>query len=392
MNLIVNSTWVSFQPCDNDRKVRSRSGVKGLPRARWAAILLIVGILGLASVERSEAQGGEGFAFKIFRVESGLYPFVQVYFRTFDRDQQPLVNVNEQNIRIMVKGRTYDETKRQYFVESIRNRGEAVRTVLVIDCSKTMVGEPFAEALKATARFIDSKRPQDQVAVLAIRDTPTGYEEVSNFERDPAALARRIAELEPDGEQTRLYDTIGAAIQMCAFTSQGGITSNQAEYIISNSIVVFSDGNDEGSALSRNDLNTRISNLTIPIPIYSLAYTKIDPSFLLNLEALSKNSIGIFYRIERSYERLQKVVEEIQNILQSDYVITFRSYVPIDGEDHSLRVLLEWPSRSGKMTTGRARFESLESPPIKQLIDMIKVLNERIPLLKDPFMPSPGDF
>jgi Mg-chelatase subunit ChlD len=338
----------------------------------------------------------EGFGLKIFKVESALYPFVQVYFRTFDQDMQPLVNLNELNIGVMVKGRAYDVGKKQYFVQSIRNREEAVRTVLVIDCSKTMAGQPFEDTLQAAVRFIESKRDQDQVAIIAVNDSEGGYEIVSNFERDGDALARRLADLEADAMTTRLYDGIGAAMQMSGMVSQGGVQTGDAEYIVSTSIVVFSDGKDEGSALSRPELMNRITNLPVPIPIYAVAYSRIDPEHLKNLEALAKNSFGKFYNLGESTERMQRVVEEIQNILQNDYVVTFRSYLPVDGESHALKVGLEYPSRSGKMTYQGAEFEAVEVPSQRvmeiqaELDKVLTGLPDGDPYMSNPYTPT-GD-
>jgi hypothetical protein len=311
-----------------------------------------------------------------------------VYFRSFDQDMQPLVNLNYANIGVMVKGRSYDPAKRQYFVQSIRNRNEAVRTVIVIDCSATMKGEPFKNALLAASRFIDSKRPQDQVAVLAIRDTDEGYEVVSNFERDPEALARRIADLEPDGQITRLYDAIGAAMQMSGMVSQGGIGSDDAEYIISNSIVLIADGKNEQSALTREELNDRITDLTVPIPIYSIPYTTVERSHLRNLEALSKNSFGIYFSEEMAKDNPQRVVENIQNILQNDYVVTFRSHVEVDGESHAFRIGMEYPSNSGKFLYQGGDFDAIEPPPVDRVLEMVQTLDEKIPAPADgnPFL------
>jgi hypothetical protein len=107
---------------------------------------------------------------------------------------------------------------------------------------------------------------------------------------------------------------------------------------VSCSIVVFSDGLDDGSALSREELNGRITSLTVPIPIYSLAYSRTSNAYFRNLESLSKNSFGIYYLVGETVARMQPIVEEIQNILQSDYVVTFRSYVPIDSEAHAFKL------------------------------------------------------
>ncbi len=333
-----------------------------------------------------------GYSLKIYRVDSALYPFVQVYFRTFDQTQQPLVNLNEMNIGLMIKGRAYDPTKRQYAIQSLRQRQEAIRTVLVLDTSKSMAGPPFEAALRAAARFIDSKRPQDEVAVLTIRDTKDGYEVVSQFERDKSALARRLADIKASGQKTRLYDSIGAAMQMCGLTAQGSVTPSPSNYIVSCAVVVFSDGRDDGSALSREELNARITSLTIPIPVYSLAYSKIEKKYFKNLEAISKNSFGIYYLVGEAIERMTPIVEQIQNILQSDYVVTFRSYIPVDGEEHVFKLGVEYPSGSGKYTYESARFEAIEAPPVGEIQQLIAQLDKRIPKLQDnnPYFETPA--
>lgn len=335
------------------------------------------------------AQSGYGFAHpssygvKIYKAESILYPFVQVYFRTFDANQMPLVNLNEMNVGLMIKGRSYDPIKRQYFIQSIRQREEATRTILVLDASGSMKGAPFEAALRASARFIDSKRPQDEIAILAVRDTKEGYERVSNFERDPKALGRRLADVRADGQRTRLYDSVGAAMQMCGMSGQGSVSPSASNYIVSCSIVVFSDGWDEGSAISRNELMSRITNLQIPLPIYSLAYSKLKRDYFKNLEALSKNSFGKYYVIGETYDKMQNVVEEIQHILQNDYVVTFRSYIPIDGEEHAYKIGIEYPARSGKFVYEGGRFEALEPPPVKEIGAQIKQLSEYLKPLPD---------
>lgn len=369
-------------------------GSRSLVRSASVAGALALTLVLIAGIGPAAAQGygfaaPGGYGLKIYRVDYSLYPFVQVYLRSFDDQMQPLVNLNERNIGLMVKGRPYDAMKRQFGIQSIRQRQEATRTVLVIDASKSMLGQPFDASLRAAIRFIESKRPQDEVAVLALRDTKEGFDRVSQFERDGMALARRIADVRADGMKTRLYDGIGAAMQMCAMSAQGSVTSGN--YIISCSIVVFSDGHDEGSAVSREELMTRISNLSIPIPIYSLAYTRSNPDHFRNLEALSKNSFGIYYNVGETTDRMQRIVEEIQNILQSDYVVVFRSYVPVDGERHNLKLGVEYPSGSGKYVFDDASFEAIQPPPVPELMEQMEKLSQKIPLLPDgnPFFDAP---
>ena len=156
-------------------------------------------------------------------------------------------------------------------------------------------------------------------------------------------------------------------------------------------MVERADGKDEGSALAREDLMSRITNLPLPIPIYSLAYTRVGRDFLRNLEALSKNSFGVYYDIGESYNDMQRCVEDIQNILQNDYVVTFRSYVPVDGGKHNMKVGLEYPSRSGKMTYQSADFEALEPPPVERILAAQNQLAQALTPLPDanPYLSNP---
>jgi hypothetical protein len=356
-------------------------------------VTLIFGIFSLSAAGVSYGADPGSYGLKIYRVNSGLYPYVQVYFRTFDQDQQPLVNLNAMNIGLMVKGKAYDPMKRQYSISSIRHRQEATRSVLVLDTSKSMAGAPFNAALQAAARYIDSKRPQDEVAILAIRDTKDGYDIVSEFERDPGALGRRLGDVKADGKKTRLYDSIGAGMQMCGMTAQGSVTPTAENYIVSCAVVIFSDGHDDGSALSREELNGRITALNIPVPIYSLAYSKVSQKHFKNLESLSKNSFGIYYLIGETVDRMQQTVEQIQNIIQSDYVLTFRSAVPVDGEEHAIKVGVEYPSGSGKFSYENAKMEAIDPPPVPTIMQLMQEMTAAMPPLPEgatPYFDKPA--
>jgi Mg-chelatase subunit ChlD len=339
----------------------------------------------------SAATNLQGYGLKIFRVESGLYPFVHVYIRTYNQDMEPLLNLNTMNIGMMVKGRVYDPAMKQYIIQPVRKRGEAVRTVLVIDTSKTMKGNPFEASLRAAARFIDAKRPQDQVAIIALDDNSDGYTIISNFERDYGTLGRRLADLHATGEKTRLYDGLAAAMELTAGSGPGSDSPNQGDYIVSSSIIVMSDGKDEDSSINRSDLMTRISMMRLPIPIFSIGFSKIEKKYLRNLQALSKNTFGKYYYIGSNYNNITRNVEDIQNVLQSDYVLTFRAYVPVDGEKHSLKVGIEYPTGSGKMRYDAATFESMEPPPMPQVLAIQDKLDKALPNLegKSPYLVNP---
>ncbi len=334
-------------------------------------VLAGLGLLLAIAIWPVSAQGpigNDAYAFKIYHVNYAFYPAVQVYFRTFDQNRNPLVNVNVANIGVMVKGRIYDPRKlvagsgrMQYGIETLQSRGESFRTVFVWDCSGTMAGKPFADAQTALMKFIETKRAGDQVAILAIRDEQTGYQLVSSWEKDPALLYQRIMDVKCDGKQTRLYDTIGAAMEMCATASQGDINNQGGEFTILNAIVVLSDGKDEGSAVSREELIGRINTIKTPIPVFSLAYSSVDSSNFRNLEALSKATVGQYWTASESQE-FASTVQKIHQINRSDYVVTFRSYEPIDGSKINFKLGISYPANTGRFLWQEGEFEAIESP------------------------------
>ena len=343
------------------------------------------------------SAGAQGYGLKIFRVESALYPFVHVYMRTFDQEMNPLVNLNVLNIGVMVEGRAYDPRKKQYLIQPLKGREEATRSILVLDTNKALKGPDFEAMVRAAARFIDAKRPQDQVALLALDNSGEGYSLLSNFDREPSILGRRLADLQPRSDKTRLYDGVAAAMQM-AGSAVGGDSSSDVDYVVSTSIVVLGSGRDDDSAINRSDLMTRISGLKIPAPIYCLGFGAPETKEQRNLQALAKNSFGKHYPIGGAHDTITRSIEDIQHIMQSDYVLTFRAYIPVDGGRHNVKIGVEYPTGSGIMYYDTSSFEAIEPPTFPRILEAQQKIDKLIPALakdeelylKNPFAPVSG--
>jgi len=358
--------------------------------ARPFTSLLVATLLALAAITQAQASD-ESFGMKIFNVEPALYPFVQIYLRTFDSNMQPLPGLNPMDVGLMVNGQSYDPRKGQYVIQQIRDRDhDSVRAIFVLDTSSDMAGDAFEQSLNSVARFISAKRSNDQVAIITTDGSPRGYTTVSEFESDSEALLRRLADVEADLDASPLYDAIAGAMEYSIApaerTGPGAIGSN---YVATTSIVIFSDGHDTASALTRSDLMRRIDRLQIPVPIYSIGYNERDSAHLNNLRALSRTSFGQFYDLTDNLDQMTRTVENIHNIKQRDFVITFRSYVDPDGRDHNLRVGVQYPPQSGRYQYDRATFEAITPPNLPAITEMRKQLFERMESVDDPFASDP---
>jgi hypothetical protein len=96
----------------------------------------------------------------------------------------------------------------------------------------------------------------------------------------------------------------------------------------------------------------------------------------------------VYILVGEAIDRMQRSVERIQRILLGDYVVTFRSYLPVDGESHAFKLGVEYPSGSGRFTYQGARFEAIEPPPAQVILDQMGVLSQSIKTLPDsnPFL------
>lgn len=333
-------------------------------------VVCFVALAAVASPAGAQSVSNDAFTFKVYATNYGFYPFVQAYMRTFDKNGEPLQNINYANIGIMVKGRIYDPQKvdiakrqAQYSIANLEQRNEGFRTVIVWDCSLSMKGQPFMDARTAISKFIQSKRPNDQVAILAVRDTTEGYQVISPFDKDSGKLLMAIEDVRCDGTKTRLYDSVGAALEMCATASQGNASGQASSGVcILSSVVVMSDGFDEGSAVARGELISKINTLKTPAPVYSLAYSNADPAHFKNLEAISKASFGKYWTVKETQE-FASVLQKIHQINRSDYVVTFRAYAPVDGEKHAYKIGLEYPASSGTRLFQAGEFEAIDPTP-----------------------------
>jgi hypothetical protein len=252
---------------------------------------------------------------------------------------------------------------------------------LVLDTNKDLKGAAFEAMIRSAARFIDAKRPQDQVAILALDNSSEGCTVLSNYDREPGTLGRRLADLQPHSDKTRLYDGVAAAMQM-AGGAVGGNSSSEVEYIVSTSILVLGSGRDDDSAISRSDLMTRISSLAIPVPIYALCFSGSEGREQRNLQALVMNSFGKYYAVGGAYDTITRNIEDIQNVMQSDYVLTFRAYIPVDGGKHNVKVGVEYPTGSGVMYYDSAAFEAIEPPTFPQVLEAQQALDKVIVAVK----------
>lgn len=215
------------------------------------------------------------------------------------------------------------------FVLQEVERREPLYIVLVIDTSGSMHGTPLADAKAAAEQFIATLGAEDQVALYSFD------EEVRltiDFTSTHAALLPAVQSLEtlpPGTGETKLYRAAYDAIQKAADKPVG-----------QHLVLLLSDGRDTASSLTFDDVVQEA--LRKAVPVFTVAIDRgrpEDAAFLSEMERLALLSGGIPYRVAGSNTAgLAEQFARIADLLKWQYLLTYDSQLPHDGQLHTLRV------------------------------------------------------
>ena len=182
-----------------------------------------------------------------------------------------------------------------------------VGVVLVIDVSGSMRQNGKIDAAKAAARqFIASKRPRDQIAIVAFSDKPRV---VVNFTADPGPLTAAVDGLTSTGE-TALWD--GVQLGTGLLTDQPGLQPN---------LVVLSDGKDTVSLVDGGA--AKASALSAKAAVYAIGLQggDFEGGALRDLAGAT----GGAYAETADPRALGQLYGNVQRSIQNQYLITYTS-------------------------------------------------------------------
>jgi Mg-chelatase subunit ChlD len=120
------------------------------------------------------------------------------------------------------------------------NLGRSKSVLLVIDRSRSMDGQPLADAVAAARTFIAAKPPEDRIAVATVATEPVLLTNFSTATIDADTALRSIQVDSVEG--TKLYDSVVLAANTLA-----------AEPLPSRVVIVVTDGNETRSEASLNE-------------------------------------------------------------------------------------------------------------------------------------------
>ena len=286
---------------------------------RFARIILSIAVAALAAaslVGPARAQQPTAPTLTINQVDAKAFPKLTVVVTALDPRGVPAKGLTAAQFQAFDKNTQLTISN----VQAAQDQGLRLATVIVIDVSGSMAGDPFERAKQAATDFVRSMGANDEAAIIAFNDKVTPVVALTS---DRQKLTAGIAGLQATGG-TALYE----AVQTSSFIA-GAATAARS------GVIFLSDG--------END--TRSSNATADgaiaaakgagVPVFTIGFGAApDTTFLQGLAAETQGQ----YRAANS-ANIGSVYADIAALMRNQYIITLQGIGKADGGDGSLQVI-----------------------------------------------------
>ena len=228
------------------------------------------------------------------------------------------------------------EGDRSQAISAFENHTASVSVALLFDTTGSM--EASLPALKSAAlHLLDELRPDDSVAVYGFTERVA---ELQPFTTDKTAAKRAVLRTHASGS-TALYDALLR------------VNHDLAERSGKKVIIVFTDGNDNSSMLTADDVIQRAK--TRGVPIYTIAEGEAlgDLQLLGQLDDISRSTGGIPFVIHRASE-IGGVFQRVSEDLMHGYLLAFQPPASDDHAWHAIKVVLS--TAKGRQVRARAGY------------------------------------
>jgi hypothetical protein len=206
-----------------------------------------------------------------------------------------------------------------------------------------MDGEPLDFQKNAIIQFIDSMKDDDTLSLYTI-----GEEAVAVFEELPKAgidLAL-INDVEVSSAQPRLYDSVTNAARV--------IERRHTERKI---IIIISDGRDQNSRFTKDQMNTVLTE--VGVPVYAIGIRVINTQSLSNLNEMA-DLTGGSYIYSAALSSIPDMLKRINSRIIQPYVIEMRiRNMKADELPHVLDISIDERDFSGR---GQKTFTAVKIP------------------------------
>ena len=194
--------------------------------------------------------------------------------------------------------------------------------VLSIDSSKSLSSSDLSKIKLSAGDIVRSIGPKDKIAIYHFDDEVML---LHDFTRDLKNITKRINAIKRHGEKTLLYNSIHDSLVLFEKINQ-----------INKKIIVFTDGKDEGSSITDNDIIQLARSADIPI--YFICFK--DSNNITSMARISKLTGGkLIYG--KDHEDISGMYDTILSVMRNRYNVYYTTDLKRDGQNHKLDITLE---------------------------------------------------
>lgn len=228
---------------------------------------------------------------------------IRVYLDLLDGSGEPAREVAVEDLAASLGGEPAIVDELDPFSEV----GDGVGYVFLVDISRSLDEPTFGRIRDALRAWIDDLGPEDRAAILSFGETSRL---VVDFTDDKDRLRTGLGTLGPTDDLTVIHRALRDALELGQRRDPGLPTRRV--------VVVLSDGFDEGSGLTPDDVLRQLREM--PLPIYAIGYSRLrEPQrarYLAELRRLASNSGGDFFAADRTefdeaYAAIRRAVERV---------------------------------------------------------------------------------
>jgi VWFA-related protein len=245
------------------------------------------------------------------QVDVSTCPAISVVVNVTDSSGNPIGGLSAASF-----GLKEDNVSQNITVAQASSGNSKLYVGLSIDNSGSLGDQAYADEITASRTFVSLMVPNDYLAIYSFTSVVTL---VQDFTSDKALLDSTLAALPYDGGATAVFDSIYMSLQ------------NLANQTGRRAAIVMTDGEDNSSTHSQQDVITYAKSLGIPV--YTIGFGGANAQVLGDI---ANQTGGKFYASATSAD-LQRILTEIKNFINNQYIISYTT-LKLDSNSHDLEV------------------------------------------------------
>lgn len=261
----------------------------------------------------------------IDKIDAGSeFPKVRLFVTVKGFDNSFMTGLNEDNLLVYEDGYRVNYVR----VKSSNDIDSMIYIIVSMDSSKSISEKMLSELKKTAVDLIAQTQSREMIALFRFNDK---VEVMNSFSANKAEIVNNLKKVQRHGKYTLLYNSLYDSIELL---KKANITRK--------SIIVFTDGKDEGSAVRSDDIIKYAREAYIPIYCVTIGHSE----HTLSISRIAKLTGGRDFNV-KEYS-VSNIYRAIISRLMNQYVIEYQSIMEPDSKPHLAEVRLKYDSISDR--------------------------------------------